>query len=527
MKGQALSSQPSASFPLHREEGFPGNRKEDREGIMNRGPGVVRTVLIVLGSSWFALLLNILRVLVLPGKLGDAGIGQVTLALSFTTFFGIFTSLGTTTYLIRAVARDRQVASNFIGNAVLLRVVMGVLVLGIIMGIASALPYTPQAREVIFIVGISMVIFTVSNAFEAGLQGLGQQSWRAISTAVGQSTGTLTGIAALLMGADARTYALSIPLGMLIQFMLVLSYYILHQPISLRPTPPVMKALLVGGLPLFIWGFLQTAYGQIDATILSLFASEHVVGWFGAASQITNVLIVIAGAITTVALPLLCEMYAGPAEQFDRAAARTMTCTLLVLAPVGAGLAVSAWDVLRILPYPPVFLNAAPALALLALAVPVTGALMVLSTLAVAIGQERQWVKISAFAVCIFPPLYVSMIWLCQHIWGNGAVGAALANLIGESALVLWAWVVLPARLRNMQITRSALRIAAVCVAMVAVVALMQRAGLPLLAYVPAGAATYIAGVWLAGVLRPDDLLVVRNALLRRHKARSHASAAG
>ena len=59
-----------------------------------------------MGSSWFGLLLNILRVLVLPAKLGDMGLGQVTLAVSFTTFFGIFTSLGTSVYLVRAIAQD-------------------------------------------------------------------------------------------------------------------------------------------------------------------------------------------------------------------------------------------------------------------------------------------------------------------------------------------------------------------------------------------------------------------------------------
>src|SRR5690242_20119034 len=66
-----------------------------RRMFMNRGPGTLRTVMIVLGSSWFGFVLNLLRVLVLPAKLGDLGLGDVTTAVSFTTFFGIFISLGT------------------------------------------------------------------------------------------------------------------------------------------------------------------------------------------------------------------------------------------------------------------------------------------------------------------------------------------------------------------------------------------------------------------------------------------------
>jgi len=183
------------------------------------------------------------------------------------------------------------------------------------------------------------------------------------------------------------TYALSLVLGIAIQFLLVLAYYFFKHPLRFSVEPGVMRNLLIGGLPLFIWGFLQTAYGQIDATLLSLFADVHVVGWWGAAGQITNVLVVIPTAVSAVALPMLCELYVRDKIGFDLAATRTLVTTLLIAAPVGAGLAISAGDVLRLLPYPAEFQHAAPVLTLLALALPVTGVLMVLSTMAVAIGR--------------------------------------------------------------------------------------------------------------------------------------------
>ena len=483
---------------------------------MNRGPGTLRTVMIVLGSSWFGFVLNILRVLVLPAKLGDLGLGDVTTAVSFTTFFGIFISLGTSIYLVRAVAQDQSLASRYLSNALVLRVVMGAGVLALLLGIAHLFGYAPRTQQVIMIVGVSMVIGTISNVFESGLQGLGQMSWRAIAMASGQVTATVTGVTMLLLGADVMVYALCIPLGAVVEFVVVLSYFFLHHPIKFSLDRSVMRALVVGGLPLFMWGVLQTAYGQIDATLLSLISGIHIVGWFGAATQITSVLIVIPTAITAVMLPMLCEMHLRPGHEFDNAATRTMVSTLLVMAPIGAGLAISAGDVLRVLPYPPAFLNAAPALALLGLALPVTGALMVLSTLAVAIGQEREWIKISAFAVCVFPPLYIVLINWFQTNQGNGATGTAVANLIGESALVVWAWLVLPARLRQTAMLRRGLQIAALTLLMVGVVAGLQRAGVPLFGYIPVAAALYFAGAWLLHLITPGDLAMVRHAVQRR-----------
>ena len=73
-------------------------------------------------------------------------------------------------------------------------------------------------------------------------------------------------------------------------------------------------------MPLFLWTFLQSAYGQIDATLLSLFADKHVIGWFASAAQITSMLIIIPSAVIAVALPVLCELYVRPGNAFDRAA---------------------------------------------------------------------------------------------------------------------------------------------------------------------------------------------------------------
>lgn len=494
---------------------------------MTKGSGTLRTIFIVLGSSWFGIVLNILRVLVLPTKLGANGLGMITLAISFTTFFGIFTSLGTSTYLVRAVARDQELSDRYISNALVLRLVMGAVVLALLLGIAQFLGYPAQTQEVIFIMSLQMTIFTLSNVFESGLQALGQMSWRAIAMAVGQVSATLMGVGALLLGFDVVVYALCLLAGMAVQFSIVLSYYFLKHPIHFSADRTIMRALLIGGMPLFLWGFLQTAYGQIDATILSLFTRGHgeVIGWFGAAQQITNVLILVPTAISAVVLPILCELYVRSESDFDRSSSRALVTTLLIMAPLGAGMAISASDILRFLPYKAEFLNAAPALALQALALPVTGLMMVLATLAVAIGQERQWVKISAFAVCIFPPLYVGLIWWFQTNVGNGATGASLANLIGEGSLMVWAWFVLPAKIRHPEVIQKGLQIGALVLIMVAVVALLQNLGVPLLAYIPAGGLVYAVGAWLMRLVTPGDLQVVRSALRRRsHRAEAASS---
>jgi O-antigen/teichoic acid export membrane protein len=345
-------------------------------------------------------------------------------------------------------------------------------------------------------------------------------SWRSIAATVANVSTTVIGVSLVLAGADAATYALSFPVGSLIQFSIVGIYYLRHRPIRWSFSTKVAHALLIGGLPLFLWAFLQTAYGQIDATLLSVIAVGHieVVGWFGVATQITSVIVMVPLAINAVALPVLCEMHVKSRGDFQAAATRTMVSSLLLLAPLGIGLALASKDAIELLHYPAAFMNSVPVLSLLAIAMPVTGALMVLSTMATAIGQERQWIKISLFAVCIFPPLYIVLIALFQTNVANGAIGAALANLIGETALLVWAWFILPRELRPAAMVLKGLQVGGLAAAMGAVVWVAQNAGAPLFVYAPLGAILYGAGAWLLKLITPGDLAQVRNALLRRRR---------
>src|SRR5689334_604087 len=187
---------------------------------MNRGVASLRAVMVTLGSSWIGLLVSIARVLLVPVKLGANGMGEVTLAGSFLAIALMLTGLGTSTFLVRAVARDRSLLDQYISNALWLRMLMSLVVLAALLGLTQLLGYSAQTEAVILIFGLAMVINTISNVFESGLQALEQMSWRSIAMAAGNISSTLLGIGLLFLGADVVVYALCVPFGALLQFAL-------------------------------------------------------------------------------------------------------------------------------------------------------------------------------------------------------------------------------------------------------------------------------------------------------------------
>jgi O-antigen/teichoic acid export membrane protein len=490
---------------------------------MKNSSALLRSILVVLGSNWVTFLINIVRVMIVPAQLGDQGMGQVTLAWSFTGFFYSFMLLGTSNYLVRAVARDEALLGKYISSALALRAGTGLIGLALMIGTMVLFNYSALTQQVIVVAAITVLLMNFSNVFESGLQAIGQMTWRAMAVAISNAITVGLGITLLLMGADIIMYMLCSVLGMALQLGLVGAFFVRKRPFKFVLDRHVSRALLIGGMPLFLWAFLQSLYGSTDATVLSLIASEEVIGWYGLARQFVGVLVMIPVAVNAVALPLLCELYVKSIPQFRRFAIRTVTSVLVLFVPASVGLALAGPDLISLIHTD--FMNAAPALALLAISLPVTGVLMVLGSLAMAIGLEKIWVKISAVGVVVIPPLYVGLGWWFQHGMANGATGIALAGLIGEVTMLVAAWFILPKDLRLPELLPKAVQITIVTAVMCLVVVALQSIQVSIFVYIPAALVVYAIGAWVTKLVTPEELQTIRSAILKR-RSRSNSEIA-
>jgi O-antigen/teichoic acid export membrane protein len=490
---------------------------------MKNGSSILRSILVVLGSSWLAFLINIVRVMIVPAQLGEQGMGQVTLAWSFTGFFYSLMLLGTSNYLVRAVARDEALLDRYVSNALVLRAGTGLLGLALMTGTMTLFGYSALTQQVILIAALTVLVMSFSNVFESGLQAIGQITWRTMAVAIGNAVSVAMGISLLLLGADIVVYMFCSTAGLSLQLAIASAYFVFKRPIKLGLHRPVMRDLLVGGMPLFLWAFLQSLYAGTDATVLSLLAGEEVIGWYGLARQFAGVLVMIPIAVNTVALPMLCELYVKSVPQFRRFAVRTITSVLLLFIPAAAGLALAGPDLIRAVDSH--FIHAAPALALMAICLPVTGVLMLMGSLSMAIGLEKTWVKISAVGVVVIPPLYVGLGWWFQNGMANGATGIALAGLIGEASMLVAAWFILPKELRLPELLPKVRQITAATGVMAVVVLALQSIQTSIFVYVPVAVAVYALCAWLMRLITPEEFETLRSAILRR-RARGNSEIA-
>ncbi|KKK71972.1 hypothetical protein LCGC14_2908560 [marine sediment metagenome] len=78
----------------------------------------------------FTMALHITMAVVVPRFLGDVNLGKLLFAGVYVTYFGLFTSLGTATYLTKEVARDPSTAAQHAVNAALMRLPLSLMASG-------------------------------------------------------------------------------------------------------------------------------------------------------------------------------------------------------------------------------------------------------------------------------------------------------------------------------------------------------------------------------------------------------------
>jgi len=64
--------------------------------------------------------------------LGAEGFGILSFALAFTGIFGVFSDLGLSTLTVREVACDKTLASKYLGNIAVMKIILVVITFGLI-----------------------------------------------------------------------------------------------------------------------------------------------------------------------------------------------------------------------------------------------------------------------------------------------------------------------------------------------------------------------------------------------------------
>jgi O-antigen/teichoic acid export membrane protein len=445
----------------------------------------------------------------LGSHLGDAGFGNLYLAMSFAAIAGLLVDFGLNEQLVREIARDRELAGRYLVNAVSIKIGLAVAAYLLTLAIARVLGYPSELRLVIAIFCLILLV----NALGATLAALG----RGIEYVLPASTAlivekvfvTAVAIALLYRGYGIASVAAVFVAGALLNT--TWQAFHLRRRIAFSGTVErrTMGLLVKGALPFLAYWVLGAVYYRVDIVLLSKLSTPAVVGWYSAAYRLFDTLFFLPGIVSgAVLLPILSRMSTVSRGQLRLAIGKGLDTLLLLGVPICTGLFVLAEPILQFIYRRPEFLNAAPALRWLAIALILVYANSVLATVLISINREGKLALIPGFATVVNVVLNLLLIPRYHHLAAAAVTTATECIIFGSLLLCL------PADLRPRRSLLVLAKAMGASLAMVLALYMLQGQSLPV--SIVLGGLVYCLAALALRLVPLQDLRLLRSALTRR-----------
>jgi O-antigen/teichoic acid export membrane protein len=417
--------------------------------------------------------------LMMPRYLGPDAWGPLNFADAFTTTFFVALSLGIDTYIRREVSVRPEYASDFLAGITALRVVITVVLLAVMQAVLVASGRPVEVQQLVFVFGLACFVGAMNQTLAALLHAKGTVKALSVLNVVAKLVWALGSVLTLVRGWPLLGLPLSLLLSELIK--LVGGHVLVrtHLGVVWKLDPLALRVALVASAPMFLNTAAHTIYNKLDITILAVVAGDREVAWYGAASLLAGMTLVVAPIIGWVLMPLFARARARSEAEYTAVLRRSLELVLTFAFPTALMMALGA-EVWVTLLYGAAYAPAAVSLKLLSPLFVLTYVAMLNATSLILTGRAWAQAFVSIAGVGINPLLNSLFIPFSMRTWGEGGAGrgAACAQLGTELTVTAVMTVLVGARAFDRRTMGTVARTLLVCAAVWAIdEALRARVG--------------------------------------------------
>jgi O-antigen/teichoic acid export membrane protein len=451
-----------------------------------------------------------------PDRLGEDAWGALSYASAFVMFFTLVVGLGTSTLLSREIARNPALMSQYVYNAVILKLIIIVIAPVVGIGTALLLGQRGDALWLIIIGFVGVAVGALTEISYSALAGIEVMARPAFFQVLQVYVANGLAIGALLLGFGPLVYGTIFALATLIPC--VLSWRMMrgriHRPFHVDRT--VWRLLVRGGIPIMALTVFNMIYGTIDVPILGAITDNVQVGWYGLAYKWVGIPAFIVTAVVAAYFPRFSAHGKPMTVEFPRLVNKALFIVMLAAVPASVGLIVVADDLITLI-YKPVYGPTIVLIQILAAQIPIAAMDTVLATALIASDRQSRYLWVSVAAAVFNPPACILMIHWTNRRYDNGAIGAAIVTILTELIVLTGALILRsPGVLDRATLWRGVRIVAA---ALVIVPAVLAVESMPLAVKIGSGAASYGVALLVFGVASVSEIRSLVSSFTARRQA--------
>jgi O-antigen/teichoic acid export membrane protein len=292
---------------------------------------VARNAAFRIGGEILAKLASLAFFVTMARELGKDGFGEFQFALALTGALIYVAGFGTDQLLAREVARDRSRAGRLLADAAAVKVLGGLVMLGVAAIVANLGSSTAEGRAAVYVIGVGTLLEVLSKSWHAIFQGYERFELASATLIIQRTLTAAAGIAVLLAGGDvvaaAAVYAAGAAVAVLVAEWWLHRLGVHRAAIVPAGWVPMIRA----GVAIGLISLLITVLLRLDVTMLSFLADAATVGVYAVSFRLVEATQFLGWSMATAMLPWLARTEANLARGF----ALGLKAVVSVLLPVG------------------------------------------------------------------------------------------------------------------------------------------------------------------------------------------------
>lgn len=395
---------------------------------------IFNNTLAFIGGEFFYHLINFFTGILVARSLGSEAYGQFSFIFVYLSFFEVFVQFGLNSIVTRELTQNKAEGPRILGNAVLLRLLLAGISFPPAFFLIHALGYPLSVQQGV-LAGSFQLFLTLRALYETVFRVHLLMIYPVLVNGL-RALINLGLVAVLAHSHPTVIYFVLAYLGSGLIGLLAIGFLSRRLiQITLAWDGGLIKKLIKESFPLALSGYLTLLYYRIDVLMLSMMKGFSAVGYYSAATRLTESLDIIASALMISLFPLLSHAFKEDRQKFERLTAKAFRTLLLAGLPIALGGTLVSGDLISLL-FGPEYQPSQATLAILLWYTFFNFLATLLVNVLIACGRQAVDAWISFFLV--LGNIGMNFLLIPSYSHNGAALATVLTELFGTGAMLAY-----------------------------------------------------------------------------------------
>ncbi len=380
----------------------------------------------------------VITIWLMPRYFSESELGGYFVAIALTNLIAILTELGLQNPLIREMTLDLEQTRHYLGNALIVRIILSIAAYGIMI-ISGISLYPPIILKMIVFLGLAEIANSLAQLYRCVFRAHEEMKYEALTVIAERGVFLVIGGGAILRGYGLVPVCQVMLAASCINLILSVGLTRLRfTSLRFQPSREIVKVLMQQALPFAVGNLFNLLYFRADAIMLSKLSSEGIDAntWYGLAYTIVNAFTILPGAFMMGAMfPVLSRAWEREKGRFPGVYTFGMRWMVLSGFPLAVGLSTLSPEITAVL-FPTYTPNEIAKVSIALQWLSWAGGLIFLTTAVLAVLRATD--KRRAFSVLMGATALLNICLNLYLIPRFSHTGAAIAMVMSEAFLLIF-----------------------------------------------------------------------------------------